>query len=252
MLYNTHDWRTKSLVPVDGPAGVYLPSTIGHWSTLGLPEPLCQWNCQDTSGSLVSMGSITPALAPSGTGSANLVYNQAIPGWAARAVGGSGEVAHYFGNGDAALDFALDESWAILVCGAFNNASAGSNRYFMSAGTTSGVHHITMFFNEGIRFNTPAGYTNGINIHGDAALSEIRPYLFGRNCTAAFTRLYTNLEQITAAYSNAAVTGMKSIGANNGNSAGFRAIRYVIWRGAAAETILDRNTLTLLKWATPY
>lgn len=98
-------------VPVDGPDNVYVPTTLDHFTALGIPPPTYLWECQEASGNLESsIGSLT--LTKSGAGTA--LYQQAQAGWSRGFVGHASGNAVVF-SGGSTRDLAAGESVAMLA-----------------------------------------------------------------------------------------------------------------------------------------
>lgn len=232
--------NVASSVPRDGPANVAVPQSGSDWNALGLPAPTHQWLGQEASGNLAdSVGAI--ALVAGGTP----LYQQAVAGWTRVFTGLTAAAANMrFNTTDAGVEFALNESFAWLHYGSLAAGAAnqifsiyGSNSWRIEVGTTG---LLRCFFANVL--------TTGAANH--SGIGTIRPILYGRNGTALFVRVITNLETITGTLSLLAATGgsAKGLGATSGNVCAARQGPTWFWRGADAETILQASTLTTLGW----
>jgi hypothetical protein len=231
-------------VGTDGPGAVYVPETAADWALLGLPAPLAQWNCQETSGNLAAAIG-TPVLTANGTP----LYAQAVAGWTRTFVGTTDATASQrFHTTDAALDVAAGQSVAMLVYMSVGLA-ASTRRLFVVGGDGNGCR---IAATTGFLLSTH----NTTNATGASNLKDslVRPYIWYRNATTDVSGTMSTLEHLLGTHSELALTGVaRGLGPASTNTAA--TARYGLaayWVGANAETIAAKATLTTLGWTVAW
>lgn len=237
----------------DGPGGVYVPETSDDWTLLGMPAPSYQWGCQDASGSL------TPAIGAVSLSTlvgAGRLYQQTVTGWTRKFVGWDNRFDSYFVSTDAATTPGASESFAMLAYVGFTVPDSAARTCLVAAGgdgTSFGIVYSASKRQAQIGLNTVhTSPVSGVDYGSD--VNVIRPVLFGRNCTSSTAVGFTNLEQLTTTYASAAVSSATKgwISLFNSRASTIRGGLLCMWRGADAETILQRSTLIKLRWTLPY
>ncbi len=239
-----------SLLPTDGPSAVYVPASAADWTTLGITAPNYQWNCQDTIGTLVAaIGAYDlPTLA--GT----RLYQQTVTGWTRKFFGWDTRSDTYAVTTDAATTPGASESFAVLAYVGFtvpagvaqsNIVAAGGDNTSFSMLVSASKRQVQTSLNGA--FSTVTGVEYGDDV------TVIRPVLFGRNVTAGTATTFTNLETYTTAYAAAALSSAtKGWISFNARATTVRGGLLAMWRGAVAEAVLAKATLTTLRWSVPY
>lgn len=231
-------------VPTDGPDKVFLPGTAANWTSLGLPAPSNQWNCQEASGNLIgALGGVDLAAANTGH-----LFQQSVTGWTAKAVGFAGSDTGSWSSANAAFAVAEDQSFAMLAYASLNNGGLLALTFL---NPRSGSYTIeTQLSDTNIlpRF-AGTGISGTINYNN---LAVVHPFLIGRNCTTDVARCFTDNEQVNGTFNNAAITSGFGIGGLGGLAVQSRFVHIAWWKGADAETVLAKSTLTTLRWSLSY
>ncbi len=232
------------VVGKDGPStAIYLPQTAAQWVAIGLPAPNHLWLCQDASGNLAAaIGATT--LTANGTP----LYQQSVANWAAKAVGTVDNTASQrFASAGAGLDYASGESVAWLTLAAVS-VSTGTRRILPIAADGSGIR-IT---SGGLPQTVHGGVVQAGAADHRSAL--VRPWLWYRNATTNVSGSMTVLESIVGTHEEAASAaqskGIGAVAATTAPTASFVLVAF--WKGADAETIAAKATLTTLGYSVAW
>lgn len=232
----------------DATSGVYCPATAGEWTTTrsaaGLPagNPIALYLLQEASGNAAdSIGAFT--LTASGT---LLAYQQAIAGWARKAItttaGGTGKLQ--------SVDVALPDisTTSMLLLGYARTTTIGTTRDVIGAGAAA-----TRLASQAVATTGQArAICNGTLATGaiDSG-GVVRPWVSLIDRTGSRSALYTDAEKIVPAFGATAAGQSITLG-NFSAGAGTVAYLYLaVFSGAAAE-LSDaqvKTLLTTLGWA---
>lgn len=240
---------SHSGLSTDGPQQVYAPFTSQEWAAIGLPAPLVQWGCQDSSGNLVSSTG-TEDLEPAGS---SLLYGQSITGWSRKFVGTTGLSGQHWHSTSSLFSANLNQAWAWLIYASTANA-VGTSLALVTQGTTGWALQIGTTGRIRTVFDGSGQTDTSGPAHSD--INTVRPYIFFRKSnTATNMGVLTDIRSLPTQGSSAsdAITNTSSgFGPISGTSLSARLGLAAFWKGSDADIISDRSTLVTLRWAVSW
>lgn len=237
---------------LDATSGKALPQTAGELnalitaSTATIGGAASLYRCQDPNTSLAdAIGTFTMAQAGAGH-----LYQQAVTGWAAKAVQLTEATVGSWLNTDAGLPdvSTASQAWVLLV---EMPALPGNTRNLVLSGVSPNFG--------GARFNITTGFQSALSVgtvqNGATNLAtRVMPIVVVLNRTAGTLRVFNDVEALPSVW-DAAMTGKS---ARIGSTAQASAAKYfwiARWDGAAAETLTQANVKLLLQtmgWTIPW
>lgn len=232
------------VVPSDG--GVLVPETQEHWESLGLPGTEHAWLCQESSGDLQDIPEASPSVPLPPTGA--VLYQQPVAGWTTKFVGTPSGTAAGFRTLSIDLDIGLGQSFVYLMYASVANFTALKTMFTCGGGWGFQL-------NNNISNGTPRPSWNLVNVSGTinhGGLNTVHPWMYGRNSSAGTCRLFTDREQINGTFSDVLLPVGASKGIGAASSAEMRVRALYLWRGADAEVVFAKTTLSTLLWPLSY
>lgn len=232
----------------DATSNIYVPSTAGQFTALGITAPSHLWLCQEAAGNLAdSIGGMTL------TASGSPTYQQAVSGWSRKGVGFTVTLNQRF---SAAAGVGPDPGsvstlWLAYV--AVIGAQGGNRDIFgpnnTAGGTAAKVQTTTTPRVRGSFAGTVASGTS------DPTATGLQPMVIKVDRTNSTAVVYTGQEKITGTYSAIiSESTAKGFGSSGSTSFGGLIAYSALWSGAAAE-VSDAQAKTLLQalgWSIPW
>ncbi len=232
--------------PKDGPATVYVPTTVAEWQALGITPPRSWWLMQEAAGNLDDAQTVStdfdlvPNAAPT--------YQNARNGWLRKFCGlVDGTAAQRFAINDTATWDPNTTSIAFLLYAEMVVATVGTRTFMAVCSGVSGAgrlrtNGIVELFHNSVSYPGAYNYVDG----------AVHPFLIVYDRENSRLKLFTDKEEITAVYSSQignlqkgpfSAVGAIAPTAFGGFSAG--------WLGADVGA-LDKRILEKLGWTLAY
>lgn len=233
-------------VPKDGPGNVYLPGSAANFTSLGLVVPDSLWLCQEASGNLADSIGAVPL-----TANAAPAYQQAVTGWAAKAVqftDGTAlqRFAAAIGVGPTPVTTSSLWGWYVSVLSA-----PVANRVLTSVADGAVMQRSQILTTKFLRDNCNAVTADGTTDMTTVGVDLIFVQYDRANSVAA---VYSSHEKLVTTYSALVVDALKGIGATAGAPPSSQFLRGWMYQGAKAEisSAAVKAIYTGLGWSPPW